>query len=97
MDEFLEAEIWFYKKTNSKKIKNDLRIGSDLSEEMLDKIIDKFAEMHVMNLMSGYNELYSEFLSKNCKTIKDTKIARKLNKGKILTIDGGKLKVINGF
>jgi len=88
------AEIWYYKRTQGEKVKDDLRSGSDLSDEILDKIVDKFAEMHCKRLMSGYNELYSTFLADNTKTVKDTKIARKVYRGRVLLFDGGNLKVL---
>jgi len=84
MEEYIEK----YKQ----HILDDLDLGGDLDDAHKDIIVNKLAQRNFRN-DSTIGDHYYWFEKQYIKTIPDTKLARKLYKGKIYRIDWDKLQI----
>ena len=77
---------------NEKHVLDDIELGGDLDDTHKNTILKKLAQINY-NRDSTIGDHYYWFEKKYIKTIPDTKLARKLYKGKIYRIDWDKLQI----
>lgn len=94
MDEWQKSEIWWFKHTCAKKIREELCKESDLTEENFQRILDKYAKLRIEALMSSYEELTDGFMEKHTRKVADTKVSRLLHGGKIISYEGDEIRIL---